>query len=160
MKQCTKCGQIKPLSDFWKDRSKKHGYGARCKACKVAIYNQYRKANGYDKKRYWKNPNAEQERHLIRKYGITLADYNEMFQDQGGKCGVCALPHGGSRRFDVDHCHATGVVRGLLCTNCNRMIGHANDRPETLRAAACYLESSRKSPPRSSARSSKRRASE
>ena len=142
MRRCTECGETKPLSEFWKDRSKKHGYSAKCKVCKTAIYNLYRKTNGYDKKRYWKNPDSEQERHLRRKYGITLSDYDEMFRSQKGKCAVCGIEHSGGKRFDVDHCHSTGVVRGLLCTNCNRMIGHANDDPQRLRSAAQYLESS------------------
>lgn len=145
MKQCTECGETKPLSEFWKDRSVKHGYCAKCKPCKTVIYNRYRKEKGYDKKRYWKNPDAEQERHLRRKYGITLLDYDEMFRSQEGKCAVCGVGHSGDKRFDVDHCHRTGAVRGLLCTHCNRMIGHANDDPQRLRSAAQYLESSRKS---------------
>ena len=139
MKTCTKCREAKPLSEFWHDRSKKHGFSARCKPCKTKDHNVYRKAKGYDAKRYAKNPTRERERHLIRKYGVTLADYQEMYSSQEGRCAICRKQQ--ERAFDVDHNHATGEVRGLLCTNCNRMLGHAGDSAINLRAAADYLES-------------------
>lgn len=140
MKTCTKCQEAKPISEFWADRSKKNGYSSRCKVCKAAAYTQYRKDGDYDKKRYQKAPEKERERHLIRKYGVTLADYGRMFEAQGGACAVCGKTQ--DRAFDVDHCHTTGKVRGLLCTNCNRMVGHAHDDSARLRAAAEYLERS------------------
>ena len=83
MKTCTRCGEAKPLTDFWRDRSKKHGYGARCKPCKVALQNEYRRRTGYDHRRYWRDPVSERERHLVRKYGVSLAAYDEMFKRQG-----------------------------------------------------------------------------
>lgn len=86
---------------------------------------------------------GERERHLIRKYGLTLMDYQEMYDSQGGCCAICRKVQ--RRAFDVDHNHATGEVRGLLCTNCNRMLGHAGDSVVNLRAAADYLESFPKS---------------
>lgn len=137
MRTCTSCGETKELGQFWRDRSKKHGYAARCKPCKAAIYNRMRKERGYDRLRYQRNKAAERERHLVRKYGITQADYEQMFKAQGGRCAVCRKPQ--SRSFDVDHDHTTGAVRGLLCTSCNRMIGHAGDSPAKLEAAAIYL---------------------
>lgn len=143
MKACTKCKEVKPMSEFWRDRSKKHGFSARCKLCKTKDHNAYRKANGYDAKRYAKNPTGERERHLIRKYGVTLTDYQEMYHSQSGCCAICRKQQ--ERAFDVDHNHATGEVRGLLCTNCNRMFGHAGDSASNLRAAAYYLESFPKS---------------
>jgi hypothetical protein len=136
-KVCTGCGIEKPMTEYWKDRSKKHGYSAKCKECKKAIHKHYSRENGYDKVRYWKNPMAERERHLIRKYGITQSDYENMFNEQDGKCAICGKKQ--DKAFDVDHCHKTGEVRGLLCTNCNRMIGHAADSPDRLIAAADYL---------------------
>ena len=149
MRICTECGETKSLDQFWRDRSKKHGRSAKCKPCRTAIHARYRKANGYDRKRYWRNPEGERERHLIRKYGVTLADYDKMFSAQNGLCAVCGKAQ--DRAFDVDHDHKTGIVRGLLCASCNRMIGHAGDLPETLEAGAAYLRSF----PRSLKRSSK-----
>lgn len=138
MRTCTKCGETKPLGEFWSDRSKKHGKAARCRSCKTAIFNSYRKARGYDRLRYQRSREAERERHLVRKYGVTLARYQELFDAQGGKCAICGKVQ--SRALDVDHCHKTGRVRGLLCTSCNRMIGHAGDNAANLRRAAEYLD--------------------
>ena len=145
MKTCTGCQEVKPLTDFWPDRRRKSGLMARCKVCKTKDCRIWRQRNpDNDRKRYWANRQKERERHLVRKYGVTQADYDRMFSEQGGACGVCKKTQ--DRAFDVDHDHATGNVRGLLCTSCNRMIGHAGDSADNLEAAAHYLRSSRKSP--------------
>lgn len=73
----------------------------------------------------------------MRKYGVDLAAYEKMFVNQNSKCAICRKEQ--ERAFDVDHDHKTGCVRGLLCTNCNRMIGHSHDDPQRLIAAAEYL---------------------
>lgn len=137
MKKCTKCGKTKMLTEYWRDRSKKHGYQARCKTCKTESYNKYRIANGYDRKRYLKNPDGERERHLIKKYGITNAEYQKIFESQNAACAICKQKK--ANKLAVDHNHKTGEVRGLLCMNCNRMLGHAFDNPEILASAIGYL---------------------
>ena len=63
-----------------------------------------------------------------------------MLAAQGGVCCLCSRPPTSKRRLAVDHNHATGVVRGLLCHPCNRFLGHVNDSPAMLRAMAEYLE--------------------
>ncbi len=141
MRKCTECLVEKPLSHFDKDHRRKSGKKAKCKTCCNKIHGEYRRRTGYDKRRYWKNPAGERERHLIRKYGVTLADYEEMLRDQDGRCAVCGKIQ--ERAFDVDHDHKTGKVRGLLCTSCNRMLGHSGDSPELLIAGADYLRKSR-----------------
>ena len=139
MKTCTGCEQAKPLTEFWPDGRRTGGLQARCKPCKAAAAKQWRGANKHKAaERYWSNPAGERERHLVRKYGVTLERYREMLEQQGGACAICRKTQ--QRAFDVDHCHTTGRVRGLLCTNCNRMIGHAADDADRLRAAAAYLE--------------------
>ena len=87
--------------------------------------------------KYEANPAHDRERHLVRKYGVDLGAYERLFAAQDGKCAICRRSQ--ERAFDVDHCHSTGAVRGLLCTNCNRMVGHAHDDPGRLDAAAAYL---------------------
>lgn len=136
-KTCTVCHQNKPIDQFWRDNRRLNGRMSRCKSCKTRIFNKYRKQRGYDKTRYWKNPLKERERHLVKKYGVTLRDYDALFERQSGACAICGKQQ--VRALDVDHNHVTGIVRGLLCTSCNRMIGHSGDDPTRLLAAAKYL---------------------
>lgn len=77
--------------------------------------------------------------HLARKYGITAEDYNRMLAAQGCVCAICGKPEKG-KRLAVDHCHATGRVRGLLCMNCNRAIGHFQDDPDLMLRGAQYVQ--------------------
>jgi hypothetical protein len=148
--ECTKCKQPKPHSEFWKDNRKDSGIMGRCKDCKrnqakSSRIRDIEKHREREKRRYWENKPSEQERHLKRKYGIDLNGYKKLLQTQEGLCAICKPPEPATKKFDVDHCHVTGVVRGLLCTSCNRMLGHSGDKEETLTAAAEYLRSSRKS---------------
>jgi hypothetical protein len=62
-----------------------------------------------------------------------------MSEEQDGKCAVCHEVAG----LHVDHCHAKGSVRGLLCVRCNRGLGYFKDKPELLKRAAAYLVRSR-----------------
>jgi hypothetical protein len=77
---------------------------------------------------------------LKTKYGLTRESYNAMLTAQNGGCAICKQV----LTMHVDHCHSTGLVRGLLCVNCNRMLGYAKDRPELLTRAAAYLARSLK----------------
>ncbi|WP_113701923.1 endonuclease VII domain-containing protein [Nonomuraea lactucae] len=87
------------------------------------------------------NGKDPERRYRLKQYGLTLADYDRMFQAQNGVCAVCRGPQVEFRRFlDVDHCHATGRVRGLLCGTCNAALGAVNDDPELLEALAAYIQ--------------------
>ncbi len=95
------------------------------------------------------NMTALRERDLIRMFGITLADYQNMLVAQQGVCKVCKQPEMAKRGdqtkwLAVDHDHDLGrgphSVRGLLCSNCNPMIGYGKDDPDRLHAGARYLE--------------------
>jgi len=148
VKRCSKCGRLQAKSEFWIDR-RRGSLMPHCKTCKRAYQRLWRSRNpDHGKQRYWNNRDSERERHLKRKYGVDFATYDRMLSAQGGLCLICGRPEPEDRMLDVDHDHKTGIVRGLLCTSCNRMIGHAHDSPERLRAAADYLSS------RSSRRSS------
>lgn len=81
---------------------------------------------------------------ILRKYGLTINDYDRLLSSQNGKCAIClSQKHADKRnkRFHVDHCHKTGLVRGLLCSSCNLGLGQFGDDPEMLKMAAFYLES-------------------
>lgn len=106
----------------------------------AAWHRRKEQERAYVKTRLTQNPAHHRERDLKRKYGITLAHYLRLMDEQSHKCAVCGEPSNG-RRFDVDHCHSSGRVRGLLCRRCNLILGHAQDEPEVLMLAAGYLAS-------------------
>lgn len=95
-----------------------------------------------------KNPEKMKAIDLKKNYGITLEFYYELLTKQNHVCAICkrpefALDHrtGLPRALAVDHCHITGKIRGLLCTNCNRGLGKFNDRIDLLQNAISYLKS-------------------
>jgi hypothetical protein len=86
------------------------------------------------------------ERHMAAKlrhyYQLTLERYNSMLKEQDNACAICESPFDRAtkgRTPHVDHDHATGAVRGILCNSCNAMLGRAGDNPATLLAAIAYL---------------------
>lgn len=92
----------------------------------------------------WRKSNPEKyartrrNGHYLRKYGISLDDYEAMLQLQAGTCAICnTVPDG---LLVVDHCHSSGAVRALLCQSCNKGLGLFVENPELLRSAAEYLE--------------------
>jgi hypothetical protein len=86
----------------------------------------------------------------FRRYGMTGAQYAEMFDARGGRCDICyvAQPRlkDGRRMLVIDHDHDTGVVRGLLCNQCNNALGYTRDDASILRRAADYLDKSGSKP--------------
>lgn len=82
--------------------------------------------------------------YLQRLYGISESEYASMLTDQGGVCAICgkfetSTYRGKLRELAVDHCHESGVVRGLLCNQCNAALGKFKDSPDILRKALDYL---------------------
>ena len=104
--------------------------------------------------REWNSKNHEQRMRNVRrsyfpkKCGITLEEYEEKLKKQKGLCLICEKPEKRKRNgrvmsLHVDHCHKTGKVRGLLCSNCNSALGKFGDSIKRLRKAIAYLEYSR-----------------
>jgi hypothetical protein len=78
--------------------------------------------------------------HLLKTYGVTTEWYNQQLQKQGGCCGICGSPEPlGRGAWHVDHDHKTNKLRGLLCSNCNLLIGLAKERIEVLQKAMEWL---------------------
>ena len=135
MKECTKCGETKELTEF-SYRNDTGKYRNVCRVCKLV---QQKKSDAMDTiahKRYhrdWK---------LKKTYGISIEDYEDMLEQQDGCCAICSLaekyaPHG---VLSVDHCHTTGAVRALLCNPCNTGIGQFKENTEFLASAINYLK--------------------
>jgi hypothetical protein len=120
------------------------------------VSNHYQK---YGKVWYDKNKEAEKERNreyyeankdrvikrtskrsLKSRYNLTIEDLLEMLRKQNGVCAICGKPPKEGRNLDVDHCHETKEIRGLLCNNCNRALGHFQDSKENLEKAIEYLD--------------------
>jgi hypothetical protein len=137
-KRCSKCGIVKPISDFSKSRDGKRGPILRsaCKRCNSEQAMQWHVDNP--------GRTVSQKRKLsLARYGLTPDEYNAMLDRQGGVCAVCGAAarraHARDMRLVVDHHHETGQVRGLLCHRCNRAIGLLADDPVLMRRAIGYL---------------------
>lgn len=97
-----------------------------------------------EKARAFRKAHPERSRWYTIKYryGITREQYEALLEQQGHACAICKTPDEGLwwGFFVVDHDHDTGVVRGLLCSPCNGLLGGARDRIDVLRSAITYLE--------------------
>jgi hypothetical protein len=123
-KRCGRCKRNLPVSCFAKNRAKKDGLQERCRECRAKHY----KDTGYVE--------TSRDNRLKNKYGISLEDYEAMFTSQSGMCKICRSDE---EDLVVDHCHDTGIVRGLLCNRCNWGLGNFKDNVDLLRAAEDYL---------------------
>lgn len=79
---------------------------------------------------------------LKRRYGINADQYDKMLAKQSGRCAICGADQDANRghTLAVDHCHESGLIRGLLCHTCNRAIGMFQDDPALLIKASKYLK--------------------
>lgn len=125
-KQCRICLVTKLAAAFYSCPISKDGLDARCKSCVADVVKR--------------QPNRTMNKrrvHLLRRYGLTLAEYDAMLSQQDGRCGICRRTT--SNNLYVDHNHETGEVRGLLCHACNVKLISIEDR--AFRSAAMkYLE--------------------
>ena len=147
MKTCSICKEEKELDKFNKRKERKDGYESRCKECQKAT----REANP-NYKETQRKANAKQDAkrkgkrwgyHLSKTYGLSEESYYKMYEEQDGRCAICDKKENKEEhygKFVVDHCHNTGHVRGLLCNQCNLMIGNAKDDTTTLNNAIKYLK--------------------
>ncbi len=79
----------------------------------------------------------------LKQYGLSTEQFEDMCKAQNGLCKICRQPPNGRwKTLVVDHCHTTGRIRGLLCSNCNLAVGHLRDNPQYAREAAAYLRRS------------------
>lgn len=125
---CAKCNQTKPAADFHRNAGKPTGHHSWCKGCANAARKDSRSRNG-------RQPN-KRAYNLATRYGLTEEVERDMMKQQEGRCAICRIE---LTRHHIDHDHATGAVRGLLCARCNLGVGYM-ERPGFSDAALAYLK--------------------
>lgn len=138
---CTKCKEVKPVAEFYPHAKIARGYQYWCRDCTHL--------ERIERAKIPVDPNVRRRHALWSMYRLTVAQYDAMYEQQGGRCAICGVPKdswepgvgvaGRDRFLVVDHCHVNGHVRGLLCGNCNHGIGKFKENPENLLAAIAYL---------------------
>lgn len=111
--------------------------------------NVIQRSLAYSRQHRKDNPNHYREKHLKKKFGIDILEYQKLLDKQNGVCRICKQPETAIRKgklqpLAVDHNHTTGEIRGLLCNNCNIGIGNFKDDESLLFSAIAYLQESKK----------------
>lgn len=136
MKWCPDCEEFLPRDAFSKNRSASSGLNTYCRGCAgIRIRESASRVHG-----------GFRHYHLQRRYGISAAEVDALIERQAGRCPICTQLL--DERAHVDHDHATGRVRGILCFNCNAGLGKYGDDPYRLIRAAGYLERTLPAPTR------------
>ena len=161
MKECRKCGVVKALDCFYHSPGMRDGHRHDCKDCNLAAKHARYLADPVAAKarvKRWQQANPERVNatqrsrrakpevklqaraaHLMRKYGMTIERYDAMLEEQGSGCFICSRPPREDISLHVDHDHATGKVRGILCFCCNNALADFQENPALLAKAAGYL---------------------
>ncbi len=130
-KKCRKCTVEKPISEFYKDSTKTDGYNNRCKECLKLDHAKYYEKNSDKIRAYRRNYGR------VFRYGIDENHVLDMIKEQEFKCPVCGNEI--NLTSHVDHDHESGIIRGILCKNCNIALGLLSDDIGNLFRAADYL---------------------
>jgi hypothetical protein len=135
-KKCTKCGVSKPLFDFYKRPETVDGRRTDCKDCFSS-----RSKKKWESKTKDERDTINRKNRLKHYYGLSVEEYQQMVEKQNRKCYICGneADYNGKPLY-VDHCHASGEVRKLLCQHCNSGLGMFRDNPELLIKAADYVK--------------------
>lgn len=145
-RQCHRCHKIKPLRAFYANgKDREHGRAWECKDCtKARSALRQRELREQLRPAHQQASRDHQRRFVARSLGLTWEDLQAMEQRQVGLCAICgraevATYRGRVRALAIDHDHHTGKVRELLCSNCNRGLGHFQEDSDVLLAAVAYL---------------------
>jgi hypothetical protein len=167
--RCAKCGVEKGIEEFHVDRSNPHGRKYACRPCTNKVKAKWRSENAIrvrkqksdhyarnrDKYLAYQKSDARRENlwrwKLKTQFSMTEEDWQEAWDSQGGKCAICGCePHNIANRgwnrknLCIDHDHASGMFRGLLCHECNTGLGFFKDSVHSLVFAIEYLETASK----------------
>lgn len=166
-KVCRGCWSLKPFSAFHSSKFCANGLRSRCKPCEAAEAaaraasdpERYAEAARQSARRYVRRhpekikemarasrlktttPALTRRRRLKIKYKMTPEEWTAMFEDQRHVCAICGSSSPkGKHGWSTDHDHATGRVRGILCVQCNHLLGNAGDNEQVLTRAIGYLK--------------------
>lgn len=139
---CPGCRDELPVSEFSTNPAcrSKIKLASHCRKCSRILSKQY-----YDPEKAKAAYAASRDRHrdskLRRAFGITLEQYMSMLERQGSACAICGMSQDeNGKALAVDHSHATGSVRDLLCSRCNAAVGFVRESAEVARKIADYIE--------------------
>ena len=153
-KQCSKCRQPKPLTEFHKNKTASDGLQAYCKVCHKdadssesrqtyrAQYYSDHKEKTLERSHAWSKSNkariAKNSRayHYRTYFNLTEPEVQAIVEYQHGCCAMCGRP---LSKPHIDHSHVDGLIRGALCWPCNRLLGLAHDNPVLLGQGITYL---------------------
>jgi hypothetical protein len=131
-KRCPACDSLKEIIDFPRNRSNKDGLATYCKPC----HNRIMRSN---KDRL----HGSQRNYLLKhRYSIDAVTVEWLKLQQNSLCALCSS----GQPEHVDHDHATGSVRGILCFNCNRGIAKFAEDTEVMKQAISYLGIAKSAP--------------
>lgn len=161
--RCSKCKKSKTLDAFSASIRTK-GCG-QCRPCKLLIKKEMKEKNPeklklqnrlLKRKKYLNNPKKfleynrtwrKENKHLVRQanlkkaYGLDLLTYKKILGKQNNACGICGVKNNSNlKSLFVDHCHATGKIRGILCQKCNTGLGFLGDNIQSIKNVLTYLE--------------------
>jgi len=128
MHRCGRCKEVKIKDQFYKNQNECY---TQCKKCSMMVSRNWQISPGGERK--------VRNAGFVRKYGITLKEYEAMLVAQKYLCCICEIDLR-TTKADLDHCHATGKNRGILCHNCNCALGFLKDNPQFCASAGRYLE--------------------
>lgn len=154
MKTCSRCDEAKPVDEFHVRHRSRDGRQAWCKPCAKGNTQEWRSQNRDHCNEQYRDRWAVLDeakklaKHMWTRHRLTLDDLRVMWLLQGGRCDICRVATYGPKGMHVDHDHSCcgdrnscdNCRRGLLCENCNWMVGQARDNAKTLQAGAEYLE--------------------
>lgn len=155
-KRCRSCGDVKPLTEYHRDRLGVDGRHVRCKDCANRKSRERHAEDGnrareYSRERHYQimesDPLFYRRKNLWSRFKLTLEDWEAKLAAQNGRCGLC-LTELDETTAKVDHDHSCcnskkgcgECVRDILCSHCNWGLGSFRDDPALLRAAADYIE--------------------
>jgi hypothetical protein len=147
-KPCTKCKISKPLSEFYSDKRHSDGTRSRCISCTSSdvqgTHNDVKREYHRKYRREWIIKNPEKNKEYVKRRNAKTSQnrYQAALGQKPECCEICGKyipPKNNRRQMFVDHDHDTGAIRGLLCPQCNSLLGLSLDSQTRLQQAIDYL---------------------